>query len=415
MSSPATAPAPFSSLDAQPDVGPADFVLRSSDPVDFFVHKQTLAAASDFFSDLLTSPHTSAAADSPTRDGLPVLQLTEPKGVLLRVLKLAYRPTLPKPTITLKNIDTLIPVQQALDKYQFTALDSHFSSSAPRDMLELMRVGAANPLPPLRMFVVALLCGYVSAAQTALRVVARSGDVGNTEEFPEMGMLTWPQGREIERLVRGFGLALKEVVKVQTGYRPKEVDPIGLIPGHFRWVPTSAAPNPAPAQNLNPNPGMIQPFMPQAPNQPVVFVWWQPEGHAATCLSSHTSFQKRNLVTIGADTPLACSIFPRPATWFEEHVKALAAKGALLGWMGRHAVDERPTAPLAALGDDVEKVVRRCRLCAQWAPSHLGMWAEAVAGEVDKVDAWLDSNVARMVLFYHVFNSTNHDEILKDQ
>ncbi len=77
------------------DVSDADLVIRSSDFVDFQVHKLVLSMASPFFKDLL-SP--SQLSDSETVDGLHVVQLSEDPELLNSLLSMLYplRPVIPK-------------------------------------------------------------------------------------------------------------------------------------------------------------------------------------------------------------------------------------------------------------------------------------------------------------------------------
>nr|GAT49609.1 predicted protein [Mycena chlorophos] len=391
------APPPFSSPDSQPELGLADFIIRSSDKFDFFVHKETLGAASDFFGGMFSVPQAEGAAgadlDSPNRDGIPVLVLDEPKLVLLRVLKLAYRTTPPKPAITLKNLDDIIKIQQVVDKYQFTRVDQMLASAAPSDLMDLL--GASDPL---RMFVIAMLCGYTQAAQLAMRIAVRRSIDLFTVDFPEMRLLTWPQGKEIEKLCQIYTAFVGVLLKAQTGYKPKEIEPLGLRAVHFRRVMSPSTPgatqNPAVPNPMPPAPMPPQPHMPQGGQ--VVFVWWQPEGHAATCLAAHTSFQRSKTLSIGADTPLACTILSRPTAWFEDHIKRLA-RGDLLTWTGRHLPDESPVPALVDMAPEVQQAMRRCRFCAGHVQMHLKLWGEQVAKDLADMDAYLDSNVDRMV------------------
>jgi hypothetical protein len=69
------------------DVPDANFVIRSSDNVNFRVHKSILALASPFFKDLLSLPQPS---DSETVDGLPVVQLSEGSELLNSLISILY-------------------------------------------------------------------------------------------------------------------------------------------------------------------------------------------------------------------------------------------------------------------------------------------------------------------------------------
>lgn len=70
----------------------ANLVIRSSDLVDFQVHKSVLAMTSPFFRDLLSLPQPS---DSESIDGLPVIQLTEDSELLNSLVSILY----PIPTV----------------------------------------------------------------------------------------------------------------------------------------------------------------------------------------------------------------------------------------------------------------------------------------------------------------------------
>jgi hypothetical protein len=69
------------------DVPDADLIIRSSDFVDFRVHKPVLAMASPFFKDLLSLPQPS---DSEIVDGLPVVQLPEGSELLNSLISIIY-------------------------------------------------------------------------------------------------------------------------------------------------------------------------------------------------------------------------------------------------------------------------------------------------------------------------------------
>ena len=77
------------------DVPNADLIIRSSDLVNFRVHKPVLAMASPFFKDLLSLPQPS---DGESIDGLPVVQLSEDSDVLSTLISMLYplRPVIPK-------------------------------------------------------------------------------------------------------------------------------------------------------------------------------------------------------------------------------------------------------------------------------------------------------------------------------
>jgi hypothetical protein len=69
------------------DLPDANFIIRSSDHVNFRVHKSILALASPFFKDLLSLPQPS---DSESVDGLPVVQLSEGSELLNSLISVLY-------------------------------------------------------------------------------------------------------------------------------------------------------------------------------------------------------------------------------------------------------------------------------------------------------------------------------------
>lgn len=74
------------------DVPDANLIIRSSDLVNFRVHKSVLAMASPFFQDLLSLPQPS---DGEIVDGLPVVQLSEDSELLNSLISILY----PVPTV----------------------------------------------------------------------------------------------------------------------------------------------------------------------------------------------------------------------------------------------------------------------------------------------------------------------------
>ncbi len=77
------------------DAPDANLIIRSSDLVNFRVHKPVLAMASPFFKHLLSHPQPS---DSEFFDELPVFQLPEDSELLNCLISILYpvRPVIPK-------------------------------------------------------------------------------------------------------------------------------------------------------------------------------------------------------------------------------------------------------------------------------------------------------------------------------
>ena len=89
----------------------ANFIIQSSDNVNFRVHKSVLALASPFFKDLLSLPQPS---DSETIDGLPVVQLSENSELLNSLVTMLYPVPMAIPNSYEKVLYFLVTYQRKL-------------------------------------------------------------------------------------------------------------------------------------------------------------------------------------------------------------------------------------------------------------------------------------------------------------
>ena len=101
------------------DQAHADIILRSSDSVDFRVHKTILWVASSVFKDMLCLPQPSQPKDDEYRDGLPVVMLEEDAKTLDFILRTIY----PVRSPTIGGLDDLYPVFRTVQKYCFEAFE----------------------------------------------------------------------------------------------------------------------------------------------------------------------------------------------------------------------------------------------------------------------------------------------------
>jgi BTB/POZ domain len=69
------------------DESDTNLIIRSSDDVDYRVHKSVLAMSSPFFKDLLSLPQPS---DGEVLDGLPVVQFSESSELLNSLISMLY-------------------------------------------------------------------------------------------------------------------------------------------------------------------------------------------------------------------------------------------------------------------------------------------------------------------------------------
>lgn len=111
------AKAPFDSQDAE-------VIIRSSDNVDFRVFKILMSLASNVFKDMFALPQGPATVfDQETRDGLPVIVVTERSEIVEMLLKFCY-PNLLSSVPGLKTMDEILPLLQVMDKYGIEKLES---------------------------------------------------------------------------------------------------------------------------------------------------------------------------------------------------------------------------------------------------------------------------------------------------
>ncbi|KAH9957708.1 hypothetical protein BC827DRAFT_646409 [Russula dissimulans] len=99
------------------NVPDANLIIRSSDLVDFRIHKSVLAMASPFFTNLLSLPQP---PDSEFVDGLPVLRMSEDAELLNSLLSMVY----PIPPMTPDSYDKVLHLLAACQKYEMVSVQS---------------------------------------------------------------------------------------------------------------------------------------------------------------------------------------------------------------------------------------------------------------------------------------------------
>ncbi|KAJ7609843.1 hypothetical protein FB45DRAFT_1066430 [Roridomyces roridus] len=199
--------APFS---GEPDAGSAnpasDLILRSSNHVDFHVHKQILAFVSVFFSDMLAFPAGKAPPTEPERDGKPVLLLPESDEVLCRLLRLAYPGrSREQYSITAADLDSVLAVHEAAQKYQF--LD------AQQLIAEMLLDDALVQCQPHRLFTIGLLRNLPALTQKAALQTLRLPVCPLHLDFPELQLITGANLQRLYAFHRSCGAQASEVLQ----------------------------------------------------------------------------------------------------------------------------------------------------------------------------------------------------------
>ncbi|KAI0642184.1 hypothetical protein C8Q79DRAFT_1013484 [Trametes meyenii] len=149
----------------------ADFVLRSSDQVDFHVHRVILTMASSVFETMLTLPQP----EGNTKIERPLVDVSEDSETLDVLLRVCYPTSAPE----LRDIPLLRKVLEAANKYDIPAV------------LTLVKKAMVQPelldSDPLRIFVIACRFGMEPEAQAAAKKTAlRNFVVGSVQVCPEL-------------------------------------------------------------------------------------------------------------------------------------------------------------------------------------------------------------------------------------
>jgi hypothetical protein len=103
----------------------ANIIVRSSDQVNFRIHKSVLAMSSPFFEDMLSLPQP---PDDDTVDGLPVVQLPEDAGLLNCLFSLFY----PIAPVIPGSYEKMFALLAACQKYDMVPIQSYIRVESQR-------------------------------------------------------------------------------------------------------------------------------------------------------------------------------------------------------------------------------------------------------------------------------------------
>jgi hypothetical protein len=147
--------APFDNPDA-------DVILRSYDNVDFRVFKLLMSLASPFFRDIFALPQALEGNNSDkTKDGLPVVQMTEEKKILETLLLMCY----PMAAVDPPDLETLSDMHLLLE-----AATKYNVERVEKRVLEWLVAPRFLDTDPMRVFAIA--CCYRSKAKAKLAAEA---------------------------------------------------------------------------------------------------------------------------------------------------------------------------------------------------------------------------------------------------
>ena len=168
------------------NVSDASIIVRSSDQVNFRVHKSLLAMSSSFFEDMLSLPQPPG---DETLDGLPVVQLSEDAGVLNCLVSLLF----PIPPVIPGSYQKVFALLAACQKYDMVSIQSYVRA-------EIRRGACPAPVAAeaFNAYAIASNLGLVLEADNAARLT-----VGQPLTFESLGEgLRLFKGRALCELVR---------------------------------------------------------------------------------------------------------------------------------------------------------------------------------------------------------------------
>jgi hypothetical protein len=162
----------------------ASIIVRSSDHVNFRLHKSVLAMSSPFFKDLLSLPQP---PDAEIVDGLPVVALPEDAGLLNSLISLLY-PITPVIPDSYQKVFALLAVCK---KYEMKSVQSIIWA-----MIKAGTLLAPSKAKWFSAYAIARDIGLVSEAEEAARLT-----LGQPMTFESLGEGLF-KGRALCDLVR---------------------------------------------------------------------------------------------------------------------------------------------------------------------------------------------------------------------
>ncbi|KAJ7624400.1 hypothetical protein FB45DRAFT_923321 [Roridomyces roridus] len=335
---PRDAPAPFSAEHDPDNHRPADFILRSCDGVDFFVHKDMLRITSEFFDSLFAIPRPNPDTGDLEKGGLTVLELAETSDVLYRLLSLAYPAKSGADYTSLRDIDVFFALHGAAQKYQF-----------PR-VLKLLREMLDNHAPvgthPHRLFAIGRLLDLPSLARKAALYTLELDPTAPRAKFPEMKLITWETIHALLDFHHACGSQAEEILVSATG------------PRSFEGGPNFRSSNYRDREHENP----LYLVYDQSQWPKKTFVWWDSQAnHGDNCGPRGPSGD------LFAGKPRNLTL--NPADWFRTHIDLLVLHVRLAP---SHHVAQLKAVELA---ESLREAVADCPACSELADGDLTTFA----------------------------------------
>ncbi|TRM57910.1 hypothetical protein BD626DRAFT_574057 [Schizophyllum amplum] len=158
----------------------ADIILRSSDGVDFRVHKVLLSLVSSFFRDMFALPHVGRALSDDSdrgqdKEGRPVVEVEEDSANLEKLLRCCDPRCTPH---ALDSWDDVSAIMNLAIKYDAPCVSRHVG--------ECLHGSSFVAETPLQVYALAVRIGNRKLAQMAAAEASRAG-IANWEYCKELG------------------------------------------------------------------------------------------------------------------------------------------------------------------------------------------------------------------------------------
>ena len=153
------------------NVPDASIIVRSSDKVNFRVHKSVLAISSPFFEDLLSLPQPT---DEERIDGLPVIQLSEDAILLSNLISFLY-PT--QRRVKPGSYEKVFALLAACQKYDMSSIQQDI-----RDEVNLGRFPAPDEAQAFSAYAIASSLGLILEMEHTARLT-----LGQAMTFESLG------------------------------------------------------------------------------------------------------------------------------------------------------------------------------------------------------------------------------------
>jgi len=192
----------------------ADLILRTSDDVDFRVHKIILSLASPFFNDMLSLPKPALPQQGDmSRDGLHVITLSESSKALEIALHLVYPAT--SPMLRLDKLDDILAVLEFEKKYD-TKFNVSFIEAGLKGALDKDPVGVYSISVAYGFFDVAKLAAIKSCRLPARSMTSRYLQQITSEQFFQLLSLRFEVDEALYELVKNSSWFVESIGSSRT-------------------------------------------------------------------------------------------------------------------------------------------------------------------------------------------------------